>query len=66
MVPFSQVAEFRDRARELHAGEVTVRAFPGRGHGFFNAKHGDGEDFDATVEGVVEGLRKLGWIDGAR
>lgn len=65
VVPFSQATEFRDRARELHAGEVTVQAFPGRGHGFFNAKRGDGEDFDATIEGIVAGLRKLGWIDAA-
>jgi acetyl esterase/lipase len=64
VVPFSQVTEFRDKARELHAGEVTVKAFAGRGHGFFNAKRGDGEDFDATIEGIVAGLRKLGWIDG--
>ena len=63
VVPFSQVTEFRDRARELHAGEVTVQAFSGRGHGFFNAKRGDGEDFDATIQGIVAGLRKLGWID---
>jgi acetyl esterase len=66
VVPFSQVTEFRDRARELHAGEVTVQAFPGRGHGFFNAKRGDGEDFDATIQGIVAGLRKLGWIDAGQ
>ena len=65
VVPFSQATEFRDRARELHAGEVTLQPFPGRGHGFFNAKRGDGEDFDATIAGIVAGLRKLGWIDGA-
>ncbi|MEK8031915.1 alpha/beta hydrolase [Ideonella sp. DXS29W] len=63
VVPFSQVTEFRDRARSLGAGEVTVQAFPGRGHGFFNAKRGDGGDFDATVTGIYNGLKKLGWID---
>jgi acetyl esterase/lipase len=63
VVPFSQATEFRDRARELRAGEVTVQAFSGRGHGFFNAKRGDGQDFDATIQGIVAGLRKLGWID---
>lgn len=64
VVPFSQVAEFRDRARSLGAGEVTVQAFPGRGHGFFNAKRGGGDDFDTTVTGIYNGLKKLGWIDG--
>lgn len=63
VVPFSQVAEFRDRSRALGAGEVTVQAFPGRGHGFFNAKRGDGGDFDTTVTGIYNGLKKLGWID---
>jgi acetyl esterase len=66
VVPFSQVTEFRDRARELGAGEVTVQPFSGRGHGFFNAKRGDGGDFQATVDGIVTGLKKLGWIDGSR
>ncbi len=62
VVPFSQVTEFRDKARELGGGEVTVQAFPGRGHGFFNAKRGDGEDFEATLTGIEAGLKKLGWI----
>jgi acetyl esterase/lipase len=66
VVPFSQATEFRERARELGAGEVTVQAFSGRGHGFFNAKRGDGEDFEATIAGIVAGLKKLGWIDGGR
>jgi acetyl esterase/lipase len=61
VVPFSQAAEFRDRARSLGAGEVTLQAFPGRIHGFFNAKRG-GADFDATVTGIVNGLKKLGWV----
>lgn len=63
VVPFSQVTEFRDRARSVGGGEVTLQAFPGRNHGFFNAKRGDGGDFDATVTGIVNGLKKLGWID---
>lgn len=63
VVPFSQITEFRDRSRALGGGEVTVQAFPGRGHGFFNAKRGDGGDFDATVTGILSGLKKLGWID---
>ena len=62
VVPFSQVTEFRDRARAVGGGEVTLQAFPGRNHGFFNAKRGDGGDFDATVTGIVNGLKKLGWI----
>lgn len=66
VVPFSQVTEFRDRARSLGAGEVTVQAFAGRGHGFFNAKRGDGQDFEATVNGIVAGLKKLGWVDSGR
>lgn len=62
VVPFSQAGEFRDRARQLGAGEVTVQAFPGRGHGFFNAKRRDGEDFDTTLGGMLAGLKKLGWL----
>ena len=45
------------------APEVTVQAFAGRGHGFFNAKRGDGEDFEATLAGIVAGLKKLGWVE---
>jgi acetyl esterase len=62
VVPFSQVTEFRERAKALGAGEVTVQSFAGRGHGFFNAKRGDGEDFEATLAGIVSGLKKLGWV----
>ena len=62
VVPFSQATEFRDRAKALGAGEVTIKAFSGRGHGFFNAKRGDGEDFEATLDGIVAGLKKLGWV----
>ena len=62
VVPFSQATEFRERARALGAGEVTVQAFAGRGHGFFNAKRGDGGDFEATMTGIVAGLKKLGWV----
>jgi hypothetical protein len=40
-----------------------VQAFPGRGHGFFNAKRGHGDDFETTVNGIYNGLKKLGWID---
>lgn len=63
VVPFSQVTEFQQRARTLGAGEVTVQAFDGRGHGFFNAKRNQGEDFEATVDGITAGLRKLGWVN---
>jgi len=66
VVPFSQATEFRERARALGAGEVTVQAFSGKGHGFFNAKRGDGGDFEATMTGIVAGLKKLGWIDPGR
>ncbi|WP_374675927.1 alpha/beta hydrolase [Ideonella sp.] len=62
VVPFAQAGEFRDRARQLGAGEVTVQAFPGRGHGFFNAKRREGEDFDTTLAGMLAGLKKLGWL----
>ncbi|HEV8691471.1 MAG TPA: alpha/beta hydrolase [Ideonella sp.] len=62
VVPFSQVTEFRDRAKALGGGEVTVQAFSGRGHGFFNAKRGDGKDFEVTLAGIVAGLKKLGWV----
>jgi acetyl esterase/lipase len=63
VVPFSQVIEFQQRARTLGAAEVTVQAFEGRGHGFFNAKRNQGEDFEATVAGITAGLRKLGWLN---
>ncbi|MBT9597949.1 MAG: alpha/beta hydrolase [Vitreoscilla sp.] len=63
VVPFAQVTEFRDRAKALGAAEVTVVPFRGKGHGFFNAKRGDGGDFDTTVDVILGGLKKLGWID---
>jgi acetyl esterase len=63
VVPFVQVTEFRDRAKALGAGVVTIKSFPGKGHGFFNAKRGDGGDFEATVEVIVGGLKSLGWVD---
>lgn len=63
VVPFAQVTEFRDRAKALGAAEVTVIPFRGKGHGFFNAKRGDGGDFDTTVDVILGGLRKLGWIE---
>jgi acetyl esterase len=61
LVPFSQATEFRDKARALGAAEVTVHAFDGRTHGFFNAKR-SGDDFEATVAGIVGALKKLGWV----
>jgi acetyl esterase len=63
VVPFSQTAEFRDRAKAVGAGEVTVHAFNGRTHGFFNTKRNGGGDFEAVVDGLVAGLKKLGWVD---
>lgn len=62
VVPFSQAAEFRDRAKAVGGGEVTVHAFHGRTHGFFNTKRNGGGDFETTVAGIVDGLRKLGWV----
>lgn len=63
VVPFAQAAEFRDRARALGAANVSIQAFNGRGHGFFNAKRGSGEDFEATVAGILDALKVLGWVD---
>jgi acetyl esterase/lipase len=62
VVPFSQAAEFRDRARAVGGGEVTVHAFNGRTHGFFNTKRNGGGDFETTVGGIVDAMKKLGWL----
>lgn len=62
IVPFLHAGEFRERAQAVGAGEVTVHAFAGRQHGFFNANRSN-EDFEAVVAGMLAGLKKLGWVD---
>lgn len=62
VVPASQAQAFRERALSLGAKDVTLELFKGRTHGFFNAKRGEGKDFDKTVAGMTALLQRLGWV----
>lgn len=62
VVPARQAPVFRDRAMALGNKDVTVVMFEGRKHSFFNAGKGDGSDFTATLNRIIEMLTRLGWI----
>ena len=61
-VPFAQAEAFR---AAMAAADVRcdLEAYPGRGHGFFNASRKNG-DYGRTLRSVERFLTSLGWLDG--
>jgi acetyl esterase/lipase len=61
-VPFEQAVQFRDKARQIGVKDITLVAFQGRTHGFFNKGKGQPGDFDASAGNMIDFLKRLGWI----
>jgi len=62
VVPFRQVAQFRDKLATLGVNTLKVVPFEGRGHGFFNRGKGQPGDFDRAAGEMVSFLQQQGWI----
>lgn len=62
-VPFAQATNFC-AAMKQHGNACDVKAYEGRGHGFFNFGRGDGNDFKTTVRAMDEFLCSLGYLKG--
>lgn len=62
-VPFAQAERFREACSAAGA-RCVLRAYAGRGHGFFNPGRGDGRDFPATLRAMERFLGLHGLVDG--